>query len=128
MHAATVWSPHTECNIHSVEMIQQKAAVFVFNDLARLSSVSTMLELLGWDTLEKGRDQLTLMMFYKIINNLVEIPHSHILVDSPSFTRSTASKFTHMYARIDSYFPFSHKQLDFGTLPHHIILLTLLNI
>ena len=48
-------------------MIQQKAARFVFNDFARLSSVSTMLELLGWDSLEKRRDQLTLMMLFKII-------------------------------------------------------------
>ena len=63
-------------------MIQQKAARFVFNDFARLSSVTTMLELLGWDSLEKRRDQLTLMMLFKIINNLMAIPHS------PHFTRS----------------------------------------
>ena len=102
-YVATVWSPHTQCNIHSIEMIQQKAARFVFNDFARLSSVSTMLELLGWDSLEKRRDQLTLMMLFKIINNHLEISYSHILIDSPSFTRSTASKFIHLYARIDSY-------------------------
>ena len=102
-YAATVWSPHTQCNIHSVEMIQWKAARFVFNEFSRLSSVTTMLEHLGWDSLEKRCDQLTLMMLFKIINNLVVIPHSHILVDSPSFTRSTASKFIHLYTRIDSY-------------------------
>ena len=55
-------------------MIQQKAARFVFNDFARLSSVSTMLEFLGWDSLEKRRDQLTLIMLFKIINNHVAIP------------------------------------------------------
>ena len=108
-----VWSPHTQCNIHSIEMIQRKAARFVFNDFARLSSVATMLELLGWDSLGKQRDQLTLMLF-KIINNLVVIPHSHILVDSPPFTRSTAS--TCMKESIHINFPFSHEQSDFGTL------------
>ena len=40
-YAATVWFPHTQYNIHSVEMIQQKAARFVFNDFTRLSSVSS---------------------------------------------------------------------------------------
>ena len=28
---------------------------------------------------------------YKIINHLVEVPHSHILVEAPAFTRSTTS-------------------------------------
>ena len=61
-------SPHSQCNIHSVEMIQWKAARFVFDDFTRLSSVTAMLEHLGWNFLEKGRDQLTLMMLFKIIN------------------------------------------------------------
>ena len=61
-YAATIWSPHTQCNIHSVEMIQRKAARFVFNDFARLASITTMLEHLGWDSLEKRRDQLTVMI------------------------------------------------------------------
>ena len=52
-------------------MIQRKAVRFVFNDFARLSSVTTMLEHLGWDPLEKRLDQLTLMMFYKIINIII---------------------------------------------------------
>ena len=95
-------------------MIQRKAARFVFNDFARLSSVSSMLELLGWDSLEKRRDQLTLMMLFNIINNHVVIPHSHILIDSPSFTRSTASKC--MQESIHINFPFSHEQPNFGTL------------
>ena len=72
---------------------------------------------------EKQRGQLTLIMLFKIINNFVEIPYSHILVDSPSFTRSTASKFTHLYARIDShkfsFFPRVYRL--WNSLPHHII-------
>ena len=85
-YAATVWSRYTQCNVHSVKMIQRKVARLVFNDFARLSSVTTMLELLRWDSLRKRCNQLTLMMLFKIINNLVMIPHSHILVDSPPFS------------------------------------------
>ena len=104
-------------------MIQPNAARFVSNNFARLSSVSTMLEHLGWDTLEKRCDQLTLMMIYKIINNLVEIPYSHILVGFPFFTRSTANNFIHLYARIDSYkFSFLSRAIRlWNSLPHHII-------
>ena len=90
-------------------MIQRKAAIFVFNDFARLSNVTTMLEYLG----KNHRDQLTLIMFYKIINNLVEISHTHILVESPAFTRSTASNYMQELTRINS--PFFQEPSDFGT-------------
>ena len=36
---------HTQYSIHSIKTIQQKTARFMFNDFARLSSVSTMLGL-----------------------------------------------------------------------------------
>jgi len=31
-YASTVWSPYTKSNIAKVEMVQQKAARYVFND------------------------------------------------------------------------------------------------
>ena len=116
-YVATVWSPHTQCNIHSIEMIQRKAARFVFNDFARLSSVSTMLELLGWDSLEKRRDQLTLMILFKIINHHVVITHSHIQVDFPSFTRSTACICMQEPIPINFPFPTSNQTLAPFTPP-----------
>ena len=57
------------------------------------------------------------------VNNHVVILHYHILIDSPSITKSTASKFIHLYARIDSYkfsfFPRAIRLWD--SLPHHVI-------
>ena len=49
-YAAVVWSPHTLSDIHTVEMLQRKAAScrFVFNNISRFSSANNML---GWDTL-----------------------------------------------------------------------------
>ena len=58
-YAAVVWSPYTQSSIYAVEMLQRKAARFVCNDFTRLSSVTSMLEHLGWDTLEQRRNQLT---------------------------------------------------------------------
>ena len=69
-YAASVWSPHTQSDIHTIEMLQRKAARFVFDNFSRSSSVSNMLECLGWDTLEQRYSQL---MFYKIIHQLVEV-------------------------------------------------------
>ena len=79
-YVAVVWSPYTQSSIHTVKMLQRKAARFVCNDFTRLSSVTSMLEHLGWDTLEQRPNQLTLLMLYKKINKLVEIPHHHILI------------------------------------------------
>ena len=55
-----LWSLCTQSSIHAVEMLQRKAARFVCNDFTRLSSITRMLEHLGWDTLEQRRNHLTL--------------------------------------------------------------------
>ena len=47
-----------------------------------------MLEHLGWDKLEQRRNQLALLMLYKIIHQFVEVPHQHILTKVPASTRS----------------------------------------
>ena len=123
-YAAVIWSPHTQSDIHIVEMLQRKAARFVFNDFSRLSSVTNMLEHLRWDTLEQRRNQLTLLMLYKIIHQLVEVPHQYvyILTKAPASTRSSTSKFIHLYSRIDSYkFSFFPRAIRlWNSLPNHV--------
>ena len=58
----------SQTNIHQIKMVQRKAAIarFVFNDYSRHSSVTDMLNQLNWQTLEKQRDDLTLLMLYNI--------------------------------------------------------------
>ena len=72
-YAACAWNPHTEVNINKIEMVQRRAARFVYNDYSRYNHVSQMLENLGWDTLEKRRLISQATMFYKINRNLVGI-------------------------------------------------------
>ena len=64
MPQPSIWSPHghSQSNIHQLEMIQKKAARFVFSDYFRYLSVSAMLNELDWRTPEKGRDNSTLML------------------------------------------------------------------
>ena len=57
-----------------VENIQRRAARFVLNQYQRTASVTTMLEILGWTSLEDRRKHARLTMFYKIKNNLVSCP------------------------------------------------------
>ena len=102
-YAAVIWSPHLQNNIYQIEIVQRKAARFVFNDHSRHSSVTDMLNRLNWQSLEKQRDDLTLLMFYKIINQHVDVPYNHILHKPFNFTRSGNRKFLHLPSRIDSF-------------------------
>ena len=84
--------------------------------------IIAMLEHLGWDTLEQRRNQLTLLMLYKIIHQLVEVPNQYILTKAPASTRSGTSKFIHLYSRIDSYkFSFFPRAIRlWNSLPNHV--------
>lgn len=72
-YASTVWSPHADCHINQLEMIQRRAARFVMSDYTRQSSVSDMLTSLKWDTLKQRRDASRLSMLYRIQHNLVDV-------------------------------------------------------
>ena len=73
--------------------MQTKAARFVINDYSRHSSVTDMLNQLNWQSLKKQRDDLTLSMFYKIINQHIDAPCDHILQKPFNFTHSGSRKF-----------------------------------
>ena len=53
--------------------------------------VSNMVTQLGWDLLEHRRAKHRITMFYKIINNLANIPGHHQLKVHDSSTRDSAS-------------------------------------
>ena len=55
-----------------------------------------MLIQLNWKSLKKRRDDLTLLMFYKIINQHIDVPCDHILQKPINFTRSGNRKFLHL--------------------------------
>ena len=57
-YAAVIWSPYMQTYIQQVEMIQRKAARFIFSDYSRFASVSTILSKLNWQLLEKRRNNL----------------------------------------------------------------------
>ena len=75
-YASMCWSPYSANLIKKIEMVQHSAAKFVMNSYPKKGhynefSVSKLLDELGWDTLEKRREESQLTMAFKIINNLV---------------------------------------------------------
>ena len=88
-YCCTVWNPHTKDLKHRVEMVQRRAARFTTRRYRNTSSVSEMLDHLSWETLETRRAKASLTMFYKVVNDLVDIPASTYLTPGSSRTRSS---------------------------------------
>ena len=101
-YCSTVWSPYTICNINKVEAIQRCAARFVLNDNSRYSSVTAMLSRLSWHTLKTRRSSLKLIMFFKIINQLVDIPVTN-LKESCRCSRKQSHCYQQKQTRIEAY-------------------------
>ena len=88
-YASPVWSPHTDKNINKVEAVQRRAARWVTHDYSSYSSVTQMINTLGWRSLEQRRADARLIMFYKIVHGLVEIPQPSYIHRQVRMTRTT---------------------------------------
>jgi len=78
-YAATIWDPHTFCNIGKIESVQRRGARFCFNDFFRFSSVTEMLSSLNLPSLQSKRTQTKSIALYKMINGLLTVP-THDLI------------------------------------------------
>ena len=89
-YASSVWAPHTHCNIDRIEAVQRQAARSTMNDWSRPAnqqpatatgtthtvvkgSPSSMIQYLGWDSLEERRLRSRATMLYRIVHGLVAI-------------------------------------------------------
>ena len=85
-------------------MVQRRAARFVKSRYKRADSVTAMLDELGWPILSKRRKDARLILFYKIINNLAQVPHDHILTKAYEGTRKKNNhKFRHIAVNTGQY-------------------------
>ena len=78
-YASAIWSPYTQRNIDLVEAVQRQSVRYICNNYSPYASVSEMLNTLDFKTLEERRNESKLLLFYKIVNNLVDIDISDIL-------------------------------------------------
>ena len=131
-YGSTVWDPYTAVLSKKIEMIQRRAARFTLHRYSYTSSVGTMLDHLGWQTLAERRRLSRLAMFYKIQNNLVAINmHQYLTpktLSSPTRTENTmaynipsSTKDYHKYA----FFPRTAR--DWNKLPQSVVSATSLD-
>ena len=90
-YCSSVWSPYTKEYIQKIEMVQHRAAMYVTIRYHNTSSVTSLLEHLEWETLESRRTKNQLIMFFKIVHGLVDIPADKYLTSAFTQTRSRHS-------------------------------------
>ena len=73
-YASPVWSPWQTKHQQSMEKVQRRAARYVCRNYGRKSSVTAMTKALGWETLQLRRAKARVVLFYKVIHNLVAVP------------------------------------------------------
>ena len=96
-YAALVLDAHTSSNISKLEMVQRRTTRFVKEDSDRTSSVTSMLNNLGWDTLQERRQMAKTTMFYRIVYGLVAFPHNAISDPSRSqWNKRTQHEIPHL--------------------------------
>ncbi|KAK3109083.1 hypothetical protein FSP39_022693 [Pinctada imbricata] len=78
-YATCVWDPYQATHINRIEMVQRRAARWVCHDYSPYSSVTSMLENLGWRSLELRRSDARLSMLYKIVHDKVAIPSDQLV-------------------------------------------------
>ena len=86
-YAAPVWDPHTKEKILQLEKVQRRAARWTTSSFDYRSSVTAMINSLGWRTLEQRRADARLCLFYKIVYGLVAVPLPHYIQPSNRVSR-----------------------------------------
>ena len=116
-YGTTVWDPYQKYNSDKVERVQHRAARFIKSSYTIYSSVSDMLDELGWPFLSQRRQEARLILFYKIINGLAQVPFEGVLVEAYKGTRRKHNtKFRQIGHTTSQYGQsFSRKRLVHGT-------------
>ena len=107
-YASAVWDPYQYQQIQQLENVQRQAARFAMGDFfsREPGCVTKMTQLLGWEPLEHRRARNRVIMFYKIINHIVEVPVHHLLSHHNTRTRgSVSNNIRQIRTRLDCFIP-----------------------
>ena len=86
-YSCAVWDPFRQKDIDKLNKIQRSAARFVTSNYKKTTSVTSLIQNLGWDDLQLRRKNCRLVCLFKIVNQLVEIPISDRLIPADKITR-----------------------------------------
>ena len=73
-YATSVWAPGYKTLISALEAVQRTAALHVSNNCGRRKSVTNMMKVSGWESLEERKNKLRVSVIFKIVNKRIAIP------------------------------------------------------
>ena len=131
-YASAVWDPHYGTHVDLLNRVQNRAARFCMGDYRCTSSVSHMVNQLGWPLLSSRRKTNRLLELYKAINGLSPVPCDLLQRhNAPYRTRSTVGgiSFVQPFCKTNSfkYSFFPRTVADWNMLPHNITTLPTLD-
>ena len=100
-YCSTVWDPHTKTQKAKIEMVQRRAARWVFSKYRwgpNTTGPSAMIESLGWQSLEARRKIARLCMLYKMKHHLVLMTYRSLLIPYAHLTKAMPP---HAYTPLD---------------------------
>ena len=124
-YASAVWDPYRQHHINSIEMVQRRAARFVTSNYQREpGTVTTILQDLGWPTLETRRKAARLILLFKILHGeaAVAIP-DYIQRTTVSTRQYHPNRFSRVSTSTDAYkYSFIPRTIaDWSQLPQSVI-------
>ena len=123
-YCSSIWDSYHHNTINQLEMIQHRAARFVTNNSWQKDhhdSITTILHQLNWPTLQDRRKNNSLILLFKLVNNLLIVLHHYL--PSPSFPITRANhqlKFSHYQSRTEIYRNFFFPRRSLNGIPYPI--------
>ena len=114
---------HLAKDIDKIERINRRAARFVSNDYRWRSSMTSMLQDLGWRNLASRRKDTQLALFNKIVHQLVAVRTDDVVIKTDSRLRSNQKyKFKTIRTSSDSYKHSFYPRtiIEWNSLPQNI--------
>ena len=116
-YSCPVLDPYRQGDIDKLNKIQKAAARFVTNNYQRKSSVTALIQDLGWTDLQTRRKNFRLKSLYTIFNGFIAVPVSVLLTPAYERTRGGHKKsFKHIRATTtlgqNSFFVQDHTRLE----------------
>ena len=112
-------------NINTLERIQRQAARFCKNNYSREpGSVTTLLQELGWETLQARRKHKRITTLYKIEHNIIHIPLDQYSIHNTRCSRKHNSQFLQIRHSSNTFgesFPQLCTAKEWNALPSDII-------
>ena len=104
-YASIIWDPHTDTNIHKLEMVQRRSARNIMHNYNRHASVTTMLQHIDLPTLQQRRQHSKIIMLYRIRDQLASIPTAIYIRPSPRNTQHYILPYARTLVFQTSFFP-----------------------